>query len=389
MKLLSNKAWFVLVGFFVAVPGLNFKGISVSYLLVFVGGLSFILNKSKEWYYNYLLASTILVVLAYHAFFPIEESYWVDRISTRYFVAPTKFAESFFSQNFVIALKLFISTICLSQVFALARKYNLSAFLGNGFLLGALTSAIFSFFGIRQGDTGYLISTGLASRSTTFGLICCIGILITLSNNDLSFIFKFLIHGIFLTAVLLSGSRGALLLAFLILFTYIFSRITAAGRTILVLSSTFLILVTVLFQNILQDRFNLTTFLNVRVFSGGNSIARSDLYRAKLREQALGDFTQNPFFGAGFRTLTSGHLVPLQLLAAGGIILFLGYSIFIYSAFKRLATYETNPIIVAQIVFLIGSFLSQNQIDVPFIYFTLFLFGHKSINQKEKLSLYD
>lgn len=55
---------------------------------------------------------------------------------------------------------------------------------------------------------------------------------------------------------------------------------------------------------------------------GGSNAEQSDALRELLRQQAEDDFHQNPLLGVGVDVLIEGHNFYLQLLAAGGLVLF-------------------------------------------------------------------
>ncbi|MDT7745567.1 MAG: hypothetical protein QOE59_4645 [Actinomycetota bacterium] len=62
----------------------------------------------------------------------------------------------------------------------------------------------------------------------------------------------------------------------------------------------------------------------LRLVDNDGAVA-SDEVRAGLNHQALVDAVHSPIHGLGYQILAQGHDIYLQLLASGGILLFLGY----------------------------------------------------------------
>lgn len=60
--------------------------------------------------------------------------------------------------------------------------------------------------------------------------------------------------------------------------------------------------------------------------------AQSDATRSDLAVRALQDFSDQPFIGAGMRFIVEAHSVPLQLLSSGGLVLLIGFGIYIAGA---------------------------------------------------------
>ena len=64
----------------------------------------------------------------------------------------------------------------------------------------------------------------------------------------------------------------------------------------------------------------------------GNGTAQSNQGRAELARAAWDRFIRNPIFGDSMTQLTSGHSVPLQLLAAGGALLAAAFGAYLLGA---------------------------------------------------------
>ena len=61
--------------------------------------------------------------------------------------------------------------------------------------------------------------------------------------------------------------------------------------------------------------------------------AASDASRARLANQAILDFRHNPITGIGYSFITGGHVVPLELLAAGGVFALAGFVVYYLAVF--------------------------------------------------------
>jgi hypothetical protein len=64
----------------------------------------------------------------------------------------------------------------------------------------------------------------------------------------------------------------------------------------------------------------------------------SDNQRALLRQQGLKDFFTHPLHGIGFENITAAHEVHVQLLAAGGVLAFVGYFLYLAGVGTTLRT---------------------------------------------------
>jgi O-antigen ligase len=72
-------------------------------------------------------------------------------------------------------------------------------------------------------------------------------------------------------------------------------------------------------------------------FSGGGDpfeAQRSNKSRLGLLEQGWADFQRYPLFGAGVRHISEAHNIYLQLLAAGGVVLAVGFGAYFFFMFR-------------------------------------------------------
>jgi O-antigen ligase len=76
-----------------------------------------------------------------------------------------------------------------------------------------------------------------------------------------------------------------------------------------------------------------TTILSaVRLQNGGESVVGSDAVRTIVRQQGISDVKESPVYGVGMQVAAEAHNVYLQALAAGGVLLFTGFIIFLLGA---------------------------------------------------------
>lgn len=69
----------------------------------------------------------------------------------------------------------------------------------------------------------------------------------------------------------------------------------------------------------------------------GGDTSGSDAARSVVNDQALGDWKYSPFHGIGFEVAESAHIIYLQVLAVGGIILLAGLVIYQIGTLVRAA----------------------------------------------------
>jgi hypothetical protein len=114
-------------------------------------------------------------------------------------------------------------------------------------------------------------------------------------------------------------------------------------------------------------------------FSGGGDpyeAQRSNEIRLSLIEQAWNDWKNYPLFGAGMRHISEAHNIPLQLLAAGGVVLAAGTLAYFFSIFRDCWRLSRRGIILARFLMIsiatwlvIG--LVENEITNAALYFTV------------------
>ena len=169
--------------------------------------------------------------------------------------------------------------------------------------------------------------SGLASHQNNLGFACSLAVPLAV------YVFRYarvlsVLALVFATAgAVVSGSRGAqvgVAVAFLAS-----TLLLQTGRKAVVwgavLAALSLVLVNVLFPGYLTSSVGLFRF-------DGASSAASDTERTIIQRQGWQDFAMSPFDGVGFPVITNAHSVPIQLLAAGGLILLIGFALYIVGA---------------------------------------------------------
>ena len=130
--------------------------------------------------------------------------------------------------------------------------------------------------------------------------------------------------------------------------------------------------------------------IELRAFTQNQSTKASSFIRDQLRNQALLDWQHDPVGGVGFSVLSQGHNTYLQTLAAGGLILFFGYVFIdlrnIYLS-VRIQRIKGNGYILGLVLSIIFNHMTQNQIDVPYLYLVLGIILFESKIQIEKMKI--
>lgn len=167
---------------------------------------------------------------------------------------------------------------------------------------------------------------------------------------------------------LLSGSRGGLigaLLAAVLTFAAV-PALRPSPRALAVLVPGACLLLLVVGLSLVSDA---STVSRLGALSGD----LSDAQRALAQTQAITDFTTSPLHGIGFDHIAEAHQELLQLLAAGGVIGFLGYAVYWFGAVRtgfiarRIDPNLASVLIVSMVCFLVVS-LVENQVTDRYLY---------------------
>lgn len=187
---------------------------------------------------------------------------------------------------------------------------------------GAVALRLVSFTGILEQPTGLRLS-GLSSHpnSIAFSITMAIPVIIYLATSARSKIAVLWWLGVLASCVwglVLADSRSGLLVtipavAVAIVLAIVHSRVR-------ILSGPILVAAGILAYTFIPDAVSET-----RLVQGS---AQSDAGRIVFNDNALTTFLASPIFGGGFGA-QAGVAVPLMVLSAGGIVLFIGYYAFV------------------------------------------------------------
>ena len=384
MSLKFSELIWILTGATLAMPGIQVNGISLSYFPSFFAIISMpqiiaIFPKGVN-----LLFGIGFLSFVFEFFSPTDQNFLANRFRSTTNQITTKFASSTEGENIVLWLKFSIALLGGVAITSYAYKKFREITLFKGFLLGSLVSVGISLMTLKPGEGAYLQSFGLGRTTTTFGMICTFALsLIFHKKILLSNWLRSSAACIFVLGALISGSRGAVLTSVISLFfTLIWRQKASKFLWSIWILQVILISIFLFGQNLLER-------LGLRAFTQNLSTRNSSLIRAQLREQSIIDWNFDPWGGIGFSVLTQGHNTYLQTLAAAGIFFFIAYvwldikCIILSLGSKK---YEINSYIPGIVFCSVFNHLTQNQIDIPFIYMILgVVLIESKLNQKNNM----
>jgi hypothetical protein len=219
--------------------------------------------------------------------------------------------------------------------------------------------------------------SGLTNHSVTLGLTCVISV-----PFALYFIFRMRYKwipaaGLLLLfgGVLASGSRGCQAAAIL---TCVVSLLVAPDKrdgsfkfaivTLGVSGIVLLVFAELFVGDVLDQLF--------RFGDNTSNTGESDQSRTRLAQTAIQDFQQHPYAGLGLKWIVQAHSLPLQLLSAGGLILFFAvvtyWALILISAIRLFTRGHTiaRYLFVAIFAWLALGFV-ENQLTDRYLYYTV------------------
>jgi len=227
------------------------------------------------------------------------------------------------------------------SVFAARRDAGLPIALAKAFVLGIAVSAAVAVSdfvkvtSVNHALTGVLVNSngresGLTTHPNNVGLACAMAAALALYFAEQSrwwlIVFAALVGG-----EVVSGSRAGQASFALAVAIMLSGPLRRSARTrrraILSLGG---ILTLVLASSAVRHEFAPV----IRIFNR-SSTAQSNLAREDRARVAFSAFKESPVFGRGMSQATGGHQMELQLLATGGIILFLGFMIYLIGATRE------------------------------------------------------
>jgi hypothetical protein len=175
-------------------------------------------------------------------------------------------------------------------------------------------------------------ASGLASHANNLGFACAMAapIAIHLMGRGRAALSAASTTGLILLTLgaVVSGSRGSQVGCVLAVLAGLL--LVPAGRRVLPVFLWLGAVVTCLVAWFRPGLF--TGFSEVIRFGQGSNSDESDVGRQLIAHQGVLDFQHNPVWGVGFEVLTQSHSIFLQLLAAGGVVLFGAMVYFLGSA---------------------------------------------------------
>lgn len=354
-------------GALIAMPGLEISGISASYLPCFLALIVTPRFLHRIPRVILFLFGSGCIAFIIEVLKPTSPNFMSSRYRSITNQINTKFASSIESENLILWMK--FSTALIGGLVLLIVAYSRGAekVIVSGFLFGSVVSVMVGFFTLKPGEGAFVQSIGLGRTNTTFGMLCSYSIALAFVR-PISLKFRWAMISLFMGGSLISGSRGAALTSVISIFLTLVWRKDLSK--ILIAGWSLLLALLVIIEHGSQLLFN----VRVRAFTPNTSILNSNLIRDQLRDQAFRDWSYDPIGGVGFSVLTQGHSTYLQTLAAGGLLLFTAYfltdllTLFSAVSAQRLGN---HGYLLALIVCSIFNHLTQNQIDIPFLYFVV------------------
>ena len=362
-----NSLGYFIVGALLAMPGLEIAGVSISYFPSFIAFL--LMPKYISIIPRMIITTFVLAFISFtfEIFNPTTLIYMNSRYRSVTNQINTKFATSIQSENTVLWFKFSTALIGGTLIALLAYSRSLEHIVIKGFLSGSVVSVLVGILTLKPGEGSFVQSIGLGRTNTTFGMICSFSISLVFIGFSSRRNQLFMVV-IFLSGSLVSGSRGAALTSMVALF---FNLVWSQGASKLI-TSIWSILAAVLF--LMEYGHEFLSRIGFRALTPNSSISNSDFIREQLRQQAILDWNRDPLGGVGFSVLTQGHNTYLQTLAAGGILLFCGYLLIDLNLVWRviMAQKRIHGGFLLSLTFCtVFNHLTQNQIDVPFLYFVV------------------
>jgi O-antigen ligase len=227
------------------------------------------------------------------------------------------------------------------SIFAARRHHGLGEPLAKAFALGITLSAavaLSDYFGVTSVNyslTGVLVNSngresGLTSHPNNLGLTCAMAVPLALYFAERSRWWLAVI-AVLVGGEVVSGSRAgqvSFALAVVVMLSGPLRRSIRARRRAVV--SLGVILILVLASSTFREQFAPV----IRIFNR-SSTSESNLAREDRARAAFEAFKESPMFGRGMSRATGGHQMELQLLATGGIVLLLGFLIYVLGAARE------------------------------------------------------
>lgn len=347
-----------------AMPGVEIGGISASYIPCCIALIMTPNLLSRIPRVILILFSLASISFVFEIFKPTSLSFMGSRYRSIANQINSKFATSIESENLILWMKFSLALIGGIVLVIYAYSCAAESVIVRGFLTGSVISVLVGFLTLKPGEGDFLQSIGLGRTTTTFGMLCTYSIALVFMRPHSSK-FKVIMISLLMGGSLISGSRGAAITSFLSIF---FILILQRSKSRILLMSWALMIVTL---TILENGQGFLSRYDIRAIKPNTSVTNSNLIRKQLYQQSFIDWTYDPLGGVGFSVLTQGHSAYLQTLAAGGLLFFLGYLMTDLRALISVISvqrFANQEYLLALAFCLIFNHITQNQIDIPFLY---------------------
>lgn len=175
-----------------------------------------------------------------------------------------------------------------------------------------------------------------------------------------------------ITGTLLSGSRAAQLgVTIIVIGAVVLVRELRVLIGPMIYSLTLLAVIIILLPSSLADRTE-----QVLRFGADRGAQQSNAGRSTIAGQAIEDWEHSPIKGIGYYALTGAHSIYLQVLATGGILLFLGMAVYwigILGSTRELAQRDVPfaAVVLAMVVAWLLCGIVENMLVERYLYFVV------------------
>ncbi|WP_433783354.1 O-antigen ligase family protein [Actinomycetospora sp. CA-101289] len=284
----------------------------------------------------WVLGGAILLIAVTSTFWPTDPGYLSARTRVPVPAEVAAAIPSFEVANLVNAVRWLISAVALPVAVCLAvtSRPRLAERLATAWVIGSTVNAAVAVtdeLGVTAISARLVSIVDIGGRQAGLGAqpnhlalaVALVAPVVTWRVLTSVVRWPWIVAGVVLAGGLLSsGSRGGLVAAVLGIGLTVLS-LSAGRRVIAPLLGAVACTVAVVWAVFPARVDDLLVALRL---SGADSAAESDAVRSQIADQALEDWVYSPVRGIGLPVVADGHNIYLQLLAAGGVLLLLGFA---------------------------------------------------------------